>query len=114
MNTNQSSNRPGYDANDTGGEQEVPDVATTYEQLRALAAQRQARYPAGTRLRLVRFAPSDWVDDNQAVPAGTQGDVTFVDDMGTIHVQWNNGSTLGLTERDQFEVVTAASGTPSR
>ena len=27
---------------------------------------------------------------------GDEGIVAFVDDMGTVHVKWDNGSTLGL------------------
>jgi hypothetical protein len=84
----------------------APGKKMSYERLRALAGARQRRYPPGTRLRLVRFAPSEWVDDNQHVPAGTLGEVTLVDSMGMIHVRWDNGSSLGLTERDGFEAVT--------
>ena len=36
------------------------------------------------------------MDDPQAPPAGTKGEVIFVDDIGTIHVRWENGSGLGL------------------
>ena len=48
------------------------------------------RYPKGTRVDLVRM------DDAQAPPAGTRGTVTAVDDMGTIHVRWDTGSSLGV------------------
>lgn len=47
-------------------------------------------YPAGTRVVL------DSMDDFQAPPAGTAGEVISVDCMGTIHVKWDNGSGLGL------------------
>ena len=47
-------------------------------------------YPAGTKVELVRM------NDDQAPPAGTRGTVIFVDDIGTIHVRWNTGSSLGL------------------
>ena len=30
------------------------------------------------------------------IPAGTIGVVTGVDDIGTIHVAWSNGRTLGV------------------
>jgi hypothetical protein len=37
---------------------------------------------------------------------GDEGVVTFVDDCGTVHVAWDNGSTLGLIYReDSYEVV---------
>ena len=36
------------------------------------------------------------MDDPQAPPIGTKGTVTHVDDIGTIHVAWDNGSSLGV------------------
>ena len=47
-------------------------------------------YPAGTKVELVRM------NDDHAPPAGTRGTVIFVDDIGTIHVRWITGSSLGL------------------
>lgn len=47
-------------------------------------------YPAGTTVELVRM------NDDQAPPVGTRGTVIFVDDIGTIHVRWDTGSSLGL------------------
>ena len=48
-------------------------------------------YPKGTRIELLSmydpFAPID---------SGEKGTVRCVDDMGTIHMQWDNGRTLGL------------------
>ena len=58
------------------------------------------KYTEGTKIRLIHM------DDFQAVPAGTIGTVRKVDDMGTIHVLWETGSTLGVIEGvDSFEVV---------
>ena len=58
------------------------------------------KYPEGIKIRLIHM------DDLQAVPAGTIGTVRKVDDMGTIHVLWETGSTLGVIESvDSFEVV---------
>lgn len=48
------------------------------------------RYPSGTTVELKNM------DDQYAPPVGTKGTVTFVDDLGTIHVNWENGSTLGV------------------
>lgn len=48
------------------------------------------KFPTGTRVELVRM------DDPQAPPIGTLGTVGAVDDMGTIHVRWDNGSRLGV------------------
>lgn len=54
----------------------------------------------GTRVRLIAM------DDRQAPPRGTEGTVQFVDDAGTIHVQWDTGSSLGLIPgTDEWELV---------
>lgn len=75
----------------------------TAEQL-SVAADRKRVYPPGVRLRLIRFAAGGPVDDDDNfVSQGTCGEVTFVDDLGTIHMRWDNGRTLGLTLQDQFE-----------
>lgn len=58
------------------------------------------RYPVGTRIML------DHMEDIQAVPAGTKGTVDHVDDMGTIHMKWDNGSSLGICpDTDCFHVI---------
>ena len=58
------------------------------------------RYPVGTRIKL------DFMNDSQAVPSGTLGTVAYVDDMGTLHMKWDNGRSLGLVVgEDSFEVV---------
>lgn len=48
------------------------------------------RFPEGARVRLTEMA------DKFAPPIGTLGTVRAVDDIGTIHVKWDNGSTLGV------------------
>ena len=35
---------------------------------------------------------------SKLVPPGTLGEVTMVDDAGTIHTNWSTGSSLGLIE----------------
>ena len=47
-------------------------------------------YPTGCRVML------DNMEDIQAPPIGTLGTVRHIDDMGTIHVAWDNGSSLGV------------------
>ena len=56
----------------------------------------------GRRIRLIRTT-----DEFTDLQPGTEGTVTFVDSMGTIHVRWDNGSTLGLIEDagDRYEVI---------
>lgn len=46
-------------------------------------------FPKGSRVQLL------FMDDKQAPPVGMKGTVQWVDDVGTIHVNWDNGSTLG-------------------
>lgn len=59
----------------------------------------KSMYPSGTRVECIEMK------DAQAVPTGTLGTVNFVDDMGTVHVDWDNGSTLGLiTGEDSFKI----------
>ena len=48
------------------------------------------RFPRGSRVELERM------NDPQAPPIGTLGTVIGVDDLGTIHVNWDNGSGLGV------------------
>ena len=48
------------------------------------------QYPAGTRIELIRM------EDEQAPPIGTNGTVVGVDDIGSIMVQWDNGSSLNV------------------
>ena len=57
--------------------------------LRQKIACRKEKYKRGDRVMLVKM------DDIQAPPVGTQGTVRFVDDIGTVHVSWDNGSSLG-------------------
>lgn len=48
------------------------------------------KYTIGTKVELVKM------DDIQAPPVGTRGVVEYVDDIGTIYVEWENGSRLGV------------------
>ena len=50
----------------------------------------KSEYSQGTRVKLIKM------DDVKAPPIGTLGTVKYVDDIGTIHVVWDNGSTLGI------------------
>lgn len=58
------------------------------------------KYPTGTIVQLISM------NDEQAPPGGTIGKVMFVDDAGSIHVKWQNGSSLALIpEVDSFKVI---------
>ena len=48
------------------------------------------RFPKGTRVELVQM------DDPQAPPIGTKGTVIGVDDIGSIMVSWDTGSSLSV------------------
>lgn len=57
----------------------------------------RSTYPNGTRVALLDM------DDPQAPPSGTCGTVYGVDDIGSILVKWDNGSTLNLIyKQDSF------------
>ncbi|MBT1017594.1 DUF4314 domain-containing protein [Canibacter sp. lx-72] len=45
----------------------------------------------GRRIRL-----DDTSDPYTTLTPGTEGTINQIDDLGTIHVSWDNGSTLGL------------------
>ena len=72
----------------------------TREEQRKVATTR-LNYPPGTRLELISM------DDPQAIPPGSHGTVDHVDDMGTIHMRWDNGRSLGLVpSEDSFRKLT--------
>lgn len=58
------------------------------------------QYPKGTEVEVISM------EDFQRVHRGTHGIVELVDDIGTIHVKWDNGSRLGLiVGEDEFRVI---------
>lgn len=57
-------------------------------------------YPAGTRIVLDCMG-----DDPRPIEPGTKGTVLIVDDMGTVHCDFDNGRRLGLVPgEDSFHV----------
>jgi hypothetical protein len=56
----------------------------------------RAQYPVGCRVELIKM------DDIQAPPIGTKGTVTGVDDIGSIMVSWDNGSTLHIVNGEDI------------
>lgn len=50
----------------------------------------EKEYPIGCRVAL------DHMDDAKAPPIGSEGTVQHIDDIGTIHVAWDCGSSLGV------------------
>ena len=66
------------------------------ERLQAL----RERFKPGSRVELLKM------DDVQAPPIGTRGTVVGVDDIGSIMVNWDNGSGLSIAYGgDECKVV---------
>jgi hypothetical protein len=53
--------------------------------------QLKAYYKPGTKVELIRMN-----DPYRKMPTGQRGEVIHVDDAGTVHCVWSNGSTLGI------------------
>jgi hypothetical protein len=56
----------------------------------------------GKRVRFLRSS-----DPYTKLVYGDEGVVMSVDDLGTVHVAWDNGSTLGMIteEGDRFQLI---------
>ena len=66
------------------------------ERLQAL----RERFKPGSRVELLKM------DDMQAPPIGTRGTVVGVDDIGSIMMNWDNGSGLSVAYgEDECKVV---------
>lgn len=61
-----------------------------FERLGKIAKTLREKYKQGDRVELVKM------DDPQAPPIGTQGTVIGVDDIASIKVKWDNGSSLSV------------------
>ena len=61
--------------------------------------QLKAYYTAGTRVMLIRMS-----DSYTNLRQGDRGTVTLVDDIGTIHVNWDCGSSLGVVFGEDYAV----------
>lgn len=73
-----------------------------YEGQRRMAESTKKMYPPGTRIELISMK-----DPYAPVPADTRGTVKFVDSMGTIFPEWDNGRTLGVVPgEDSFRKLT--------
>ena len=57
-----------------------------------VVARLRKEYPVGCRVELVRMQDAHM----GKLKPGCQGTVRWVDDMGTIHVSWECGSSLGV------------------
>lgn len=67
---------------------------------RELIEHMKNKYPSGTRVELIEM------EGEPQMQKGLQGTVVAVDDIGQIHVQWDNGSTLALNkDADRFSTL---------
>ena len=63
----------------------------------------RAQYPPGTRVELLEM------DDPQAPPVGTRGTVIWVDNIASLCMRWDNGSTLNVVYgQDRVSIVKAS------
>ncbi|MPM18896.1 hypothetical protein SDC9_65314 [bioreactor metagenome] len=59
------------------------------------------QYPKGTRIELISMN-----DPYSSIEPGTKGTVENIDDIGTLHMKWDNGRTLGVVPgEDSFKVI---------
>ena len=74
-----------------------------WEKQRNRAEYLKKAYPSGTRIVLNSMG-----DDPRPIESGTRGTVAVVDDIGTVHCEFDNGRRLGLIEgEDDFRTLTA-------
>lgn len=65
----------------------------------------KAKYKVGMRIRLKNMY------GEKMYKAGDTGTVDYVDDMGQIHMKWDNKGSLALIpEVDEFEIVSEGAG----
>lgn len=57
---------------------------------REIVERLKKQYPQGTRVECGSIE-----DIYTTIPPGTTGTVIGVDDIGTVHIQWDNGKALG-------------------
>ena len=73
-----------------------------FQRLREMAKRYKELYKPGTRILLEQMG-----DDPRPIPPGTRGTVRAVDDMGTVHCDFDNGRRLGLVPgEDSFRRLT--------
>ena len=70
---------------------------------RETVARVRTEFPPGTRVELVRM------DDPQAPPIGTKGTILYVDDIASLCMRWDNGSSLHVAYGE--DVVKKIDGT---
>lgn len=75
-------------------------MANDLRKLRDMIPQLRDTYKSGTIVELLKM------DDRGAPPIGTRGVVDYVDDIGNIHIRWDNGSGLAVIPGvDEIKIV---------
>ena len=73
-----------------------------FEAERCFAQRMKDNYPPGTRIMLLQMR-----DDPHPIEPNTRGTVAVVDDMGTLHCDFDNGRQLGIVPgEDSFRRLT--------
>ena len=73
-----------------------------YDRLYRQAQRYKEAYPPGTRIMLLGME-----NDPNPVESGTRGTVRVVDDIGTLHCDFDNGRSLGVVPgEDSFRKLT--------
>ena len=73
-----------------------------WDRLHRQAERMQREYPTGTRILLLGMG-----NDPNPVEPGTRGTVRVVDDIGTLHCEFDNGRSLGVVPgEDSFRKLT--------
>lgn len=73
-----------------------------FERLSRIVEQLKEDYPKGTRIVLLSMG-----DDPRPIESGTRGTVKFVDDLATVHCNFDNGRSLGLAYgEDRYRKLT--------
>ena len=73
-----------------------------FDRLHRVAKDLKERYPRGTRIMLLSMG-----DDPRPIERGTRGTVRFVDDLATVHCDFDNGRSLGLAYgEDRYRKLT--------
>ena len=75
-----------------------------FDRMHNMAKMYKEMYKPGTRIEVEYMG-----DDPRPIAPGTRGTVSAVDDIGTIHCDFDNGRRLGLVpEVDSFRKLTQA------
>lgn len=75
----------------------VGETGMNFSEMSKKAKIMKERYPVGTRVELIELN-----DPYSKLAPGEKGTVRVVDDIGTVHVNWDCGSSLGLVPGEDF------------